>query len=255
MDENTSFDVQEIVSCLNLLDSVDHDKYHVNPAIDRVLNFKEYPFQPKWIQDEQSLFSTMAASSEQENKKEADSLKTHPDCKLRISNLGARVQQYRKTISKPFVINEKMFRKLQNDFDYEIIDYCYRINDVSRSMYYSFQMLEQQPANAYLITNIGRCLNQLYAAQKAHTLTNYVDLPSPYNDKNYNNLLQFIQRVRLGDLAAMSYYYMKTHQTNLITSEEGLAAIINSKGNFKPEEKEVWVTAYKHKFPNGKYRF
>jgi hypothetical protein len=153
-------------------------------------------------------------------------------------------------------VNEKLFRKLQSDFDYEIIDYCYRSGNISRSFYYTLQMLQVQPANAYLITNVGRCLNQLYTVQKEHTLSNSVDLPSPYNDENYNTLLHFIQKVRLPDLAALSYYFMQPHQQNLSLSEEFLAALIHSKANFnKPEEKQQWTEVYNKQFPHGKYKF
>lgn len=254
--KNTAFDVQEVLSCLNLLDSVDQDKYRVSPAIDKVLNCKEFPFQAKWIKDEQSLFGAMAASTEAEAKKDQDSLKTHPDCSIRVSKLTGKVQQYRNASGRAFVVDEKLFHKLQSDFDYEIIDYCFRSNNISRSFYYTLQMLQVQPGNAYLVTNVGRCLNELYAAQKAHTLSNSVDLPSPYNEKDYNTLLHFIQRVRLPDIAALSYYFLQAHQQNLSDSEAFLAALIDSKANFnKPEEKQQWVERYNKQFPHGKYKF
>jgi predicted Zn-dependent protease len=254
--KNTSFDVRESLSCLSLLDSIDRDKYKVMVPLNRMFSFQEYPFQEKWTKEEKTLFSTMAAISGEESKKERDSLKTHPECSLRVARLKDRVQQYYKTNSRTFVLNEKQFRQLQNDFDYEIIDFCYRSDNVSRSLYYTLQMLESQPANAYLITNAGRCINKLYSAQKSHTLSKVVDLPSPYNDKNYNNLLEFIQRVRLPDLGAFSYYYLKQQPAGLAANEDFLAALIESKDNFnKPEERQQLVETYKKQFPGGKYRF
>ncbi|HEX6429171.1 MAG TPA: hypothetical protein VF008_15850, partial [Niastella sp.] len=153
------------------------------------------------------------------------------------------------------VINEKQFRQLQFDFDYEIIDFCYRSDNVARSLYFTLQLLQVQPTNAYLITNTGRCINKLYTAQKNHTLSQVTDIPSPYNDKNYNSLLEFIQRVRLTDLGAFSYYFLQ-QQSNLLTNEDFLAALIESKANFnKPEEKQQLIEIYKKQFPSGKYRF
>jgi Zn-dependent protease with chaperone function len=254
--KNTSFDVRDVTSCLALLDTVDRDKYNVEPPLSKILNFKEYPFQDKWVKDEKTLFSAMAASSEAESKKEQDSLKTHPDCSIRVSKLSARVQQYYNSNSRPFVVNEKLFKQLQSDFDYEIIDYCYRSGNISRSLYFTLQMLAFQPGQSYLIFNTGRCLNKLYTAQKNHTLGQMVDLPSPYNDKNYNTLLQFIQRVRLTDLAAFSYYFLQPYQSNLVTNEDALAALIESKDNFnKPIEKQQLIETYKRQFPSGKYHF
>jgi hypothetical protein len=254
--KNTSFDVRESLSCLSLLDSIDGDKYHITPPLNRVFNFQEYPFQARWTKEEKSLFSSMAANSETESNKEQDSLKTHPDCSIRIGKLKEKVQQYYKPGSRVFVINEKQFRQLQLDFDYEIIDFCYRSDNVSRSLYYTLQRLEVQPADAYLITNAGRCINRLYTAQKNHTLGQVVDMPSPYNDKNYNTLLEFIQRVRLNDLGAFSYYFLQQHLNNLLTNEDFLATLIESKANFnKPEEKQSLIETYKKQFPSGKYHF
>ena len=254
--KNTSFDVRESLSCLTLLDSIDGDKYNVTLPLNRVFNFQEYPFQEKWTKEEKTLFGSLAASSEEESKKERDSLKTHPECSLRVAKLKDRVQQYYKAGSRTFVVNEKQFRQLQTDFDYEVIDFCYRSDNVSRSLYYTIQMLETQPTNAYLITNTGRCINKLFTAQKNHTLSQVADMPSPYNDKNYNNLLEFIQRVRLTDIGAFSYYFLQHQASGLMANEEFLAALIESKGNFnKPEERQQLIETYKKQFPNGKYHF
>lgn len=254
--KNTSFDVRESLTCLAQLDSIDDDKYNVTLPLKRMFNFQEYPFQERWTKEEKSLFGSLAASSEAESQKERDSLKTHPECSLRVAKLKDRVQQYYKAGSRTFVVNEKQFKQLQNDFDYEVIDFCYRSDNVSRSLYYSIQMLETQPTNAYLITNIGRCINKLFTAQKDHTLGKVVDLPSPYNDKNYNNLLEFIQRVRLTDIGAFSYYYLLHNQNTLMTNEDFLAALIDSKANFdKPDEKQALIDMYKKQFPSGKYHF
>jgi Peptidase family M48. len=254
--KNTGFDVQHVLSCLQLLDSVDHDKYHINPPLNKLFHFSEYPFQEKWVKEEKSLFTAMAASTEEEAKKGMDSLKTHPDCKARIAKLQARVEQYRQPAGKPFVVNEQLFHKLQTEFDYEIIDYCYRTGNISRSLYYTLQLLQLQPHNAYLVTNTGRCLNELYTAQKEHVLSHRVDMPSPYNDNDYNTLLQFIQRLRLGDLAAFCYYFLKPYEQGFSTHEDFLHALIGSKANFnKPDEMKRWISVYNKQFPNGKYKF
>lgn len=254
--KNTSFDVRESLTCLALLDSIDVDKYNIKPALNRVFNFQEYPFQLGWTKEENSLFNTMAANTEAESQKERDSLKTHPDCSKRISLLKDKVAQYYNPGSHTFVVNEKVFKQLVHDFDYEIIDYLYRSDDVSRSLYFTLQMLESQPGNAYLITNTGRCLNKLFTAQKNHILGKVVDMPSPYTDKNYNTLLEFIQRVRLADLGAFSYYFLLHNQNTLMSNEDFLAALIESKANFnKPDEQQALIGMYKRQFPSGKYHF
>lgn len=254
--KNTAFRIEESLTCLALLDSVDEDKYNVSPPLEKVFAFKDYPFRAQWVQEEKSLFSTMAATDAEQNKKEKDSLKTHPDCSTRVLVLSPRVEQYRKTNSIASPMNEALFRRLQQTFDYEIIEYCYRSDKVSRSLYYSLQMLERFPGDPYLVANTGKCLTRLYLEQKNHTLSKVVDLPSPYNDKKYDKLLHFIQRVRLTDLAAFSYYYLLPVQSQYATSEEFVAALIRSKEYFnKPDEKQTWINHYQKQFPTGKYKF
>lgn len=254
--KNTPFKLAESLSCLALLDSVDTDKYNVSPAPEKVFNFPQYPFQKQWIQQEQSLLSSMAGHSQAEERVEDDSLKTHPDCSKRVQQLSARVNSIQVSNANPNPVNEALFLQLQNNFDYEIIDYCYKQNEISRSLYYSLQMLQSFPGDPYLVSNTGRCLNALFQAQKDHMLTKVADMPSPYFNKKYDLLLQFIQRVRLSDIAAFSYYYLLPYENKGPHAEEMLQALIISKQNFnKPDEKQRWIDQYKKQYPQGKYTF
>ncbi|MGN6419008.1 MAG: M48 family metallopeptidase [Pseudobacter sp.] len=251
--KNTPFKTEEALTCLALLDSVDTDKYNVAPPLETVFNFPQYPFQKKWVQEEQSLFNAMAASTKEEKKKERDSLKTHPDCDVRVKQLQAKVQQYSTGNKQANPLHEARFKQLQEIFDYEIIEHCYNKDEVSKSFYYTLQMLHYKPQDPYLVANTGRCLNKLYQSQKDHLLNRIVDLPSPWNEQKYNKLLQFIQKVRLNDFAAFSYYFLLPYQSANVPSEEMLVALINSKDNFnKPEEKSSLIALYNKHYPNGK---
>lgn len=251
--KNTPFRVEDALTCLALLDSVDTDKYNVAPPLETLFNFPQHPFQKKWVQEEQSLFTAMAATTKEEKKKEKDSLKTHPDCEVRIKKIASKVQQYSTMNKAANPLNESKFKQLQDIFDYEIIEHCYNKNDVSKSFYYTLQMLHYKPQDPYLVANTGRCLNKLYQSQKDHVLNRFVDLPSPWNEQKYNKLLQFIQKVRLNDFAAFSYYFLLPWQTESSPREELLAALINSKNNFnKPEEKSSLIALYNKLYPNGK---
>jgi len=52
-------------------------------------------------------------------------------------------------------------------------------------------------------------MNGLYKAQKDHSLGKVAELPAPDYPKNYNSLLQFVQNLYLGDLASISFYFLK----------------------------------------------
>lgn len=254
--KNTPFNTEEAINCLVRLDSIDDDKYNVAPALEKLFNFPQYPFQQKWIKEEQSLFNIMAASSKEERKKDKDSLRTHPDCAIRAKAISEKAKRYN-TGNKPVSpMNATAFAQLQHLFDYEIIEHCYNNNEVSRSFYYTLQMLQFRPKDPYLIANTGRCLNSMFLAQKNHELNKIIELPSPYQEEKYNAVLQFIQKVRLMDFAAFSYYFLLPYQSEAQPSETMLVALINSKINFdKPEEKSSLIALYNKLYPNGKTKF
>ncbi len=96
----------------------------------------------------------------------------------------------------------------------------------------------------------------MFQAQKNHELNKIVDLPSPYHEAKYNSVLQFIQKVRLMDFAAISYYFLQPYQSMENPSELMLEALINSKINFdKQEEKSSLIALYNKLYPNGKIKF
>ena len=253
--KSTSYDVQEALTTLALLDSVDKDKYQSQLKLDQTFNFPEYPFKKKWLTSSSLTFTD---TKEEAAKKKVleDSLKTHPDCQKRIQFLQAKVSQYHSPASKKFVISESQFNKLKNDFDYEALNYEYESKEVSSCLYHSLQMLQYNKSNPYLMGMVGKCLNRIYAAQINHELGKITDLPNPAFDDEYNYLLRLLQNVRLNEIGGLAYYFLKQNQETGKSSEEFVGALIQSKDNFdKPHEKKEWIDYYHKQFQNRKYNF
>ena len=213
--KNTHYNVSGALSCLALLDSVDNDKYNVPPKPDSIFNSAAYPFQQAWIKPDNSFFNQLAVSSQQADE-ETDSLKTHPDCDLRITKLQSKTAKYFRDDSKDYIVDDSAtLRQLQQTFDFEIVNYNYLSGNLSRSLYYSLQMLQSYPNNTFLVTNIGRCFNKMYDAQKAHVLGKIMEAPSPTAEKKYNDFLQFLQKLRLTDIASINYYFLTDYSTKI----------------------------------------
>ena len=251
----TLFDLNEALTTLALLDSVDKDKYQVELKLEEFFNFPEYPFKKKWLSS--SALSLSDTKEEVVKKKKLeDSLKTHPDCQQRISLLAPKVQQYHSSDGRKFVVDENEFNKLKLQFDFEILEYEFETNEVSLCLYQTLQILHYDQNNPYLMAMVGKCFNSMYAAQAAHELGKIVDLPNPQYDAEYNNLLRLIQNLRLTELSSIAYYYLRLHQEAGKISEEYVAALIKSKDNFgKPEEKKEWMEYYQSHFTKRKYNF
>ena len=251
----TLFDLNEALTTLALLDSVDKDKYQTELKLEEVFNFSEYPFKKKWLSSSELSFADTKEEAAKKKKLE-DSLKTHPDCAQRISVLAPKVQQYHSAEDRKFVVDENEFNKLKQQFDFEILEYEFESNEVSLCLYQTLQMLRYDQSNPYLMGMVGRCFNSMYKAQVAHELGKIVDLPNPRYDAEYNSLLRLIQNLRLPELGSIAYYYLKLHQDTGKISEEYVAALIKSKDNFgKPEEKKEWIEYYQSHFPKRKYNF
>lgn len=210
---NTRFDITGAPTALNLLDSIDTDTLNTASCLERLFNTKESPFQKKWIAKQGGLLGGHAQL--EENDKLDDSLKTHPDCKLRIQLLAPLTDKYKASGKSAFVVDKGTFEKLKTTFQYEIVEYAYISDNYTRSLYYTIEMLQEHPADAWLITQVGKVLNNCYTAQKAHTLGKRVELPSPGFNSGYNLLLQFIQNLYLEEFASISYHYLHQYSTQL----------------------------------------
>ena len=229
--KNTGFDITEAIGCLKMLDDIDKDSYNTEEGLRQIFNFTEYPFQNKWVKKEEAFFGISADNTITD--KEEDSLKTHPDCKVRMLKLTPAVAIFKNAMAKKNWVDETEFKKLQQLFAFETLSFCYNSKRISRCLYLAMELHKQYPDNVYIITTIGKCFNLFYENQQKHTLNNIVSLPSPLGEKNYNTLLEFIQKINLQDMAAISYYFLKQYDSKFATDKDFTAAFNQSLGNLK----------------------
>ena len=229
--QHSGFNVKESLTCLALLDSIDSERYVPGPELERYFNFAEYPFQKSWVKKEAAFFGGIADLKL--TGKEKDSLKTHPDCKIRVARLTPSVEKLNTVSGSNFVVSESKFNELRQRFRYEIIEFCFTSKRVSHALFYAMEFLKDAPGDPYLVNMIGKCFASFYENQKTHTLNQVVDLPSPYFDKNYNSLLEFLQNIRIDDMSAIAYYFMQSYQATLGSNEDFTKVFNRCKGNFK----------------------
>ncbi len=208
----TRFDLTGALTALALLDTIDSDSLNTAACLQQTFNAKNYPFQKKWLAKEEGL---LGGHARLETDKQADSLKTHPDCTLRIKLLTPQVNSGRTAGASKNVVDPATFESLKKTFRYEIIEYAFASDDYSESLYYTLQLMQGNPSDPYLVAQTGRILNGVYAAQKTHTLSKVVDLPSPGTPPHYNLLLQFIQNLYLENIASINYNYLSQYHPQL----------------------------------------
>ena len=210
---NTHFDLSGSLTALALLDSVDTDTLQTANVLQKLFDLNGYSFQKRWIAKEEGLLGGHASLEQDDGL--ADSLKTHPDCKLRIKVLEPLVVKYQSASSLKNVISESKFNELKNTFRYEIVEYAFISDNYTKSLQYTIALLQNHPSDPYLVTQTGRIFNGFYTAQKNHTLGKVSELPAPSFEPGYNLLLQFVQNLFIEDYAAISYYFLKQYSPQL----------------------------------------
>lgn len=212
--KNTRFDCNGIKTCLQLLDKIDSSALFQPLKLDQVFNSPEYPFRKKWIQKETMIFSELGENESGFTQKEKDSLKTHPDCEKRIALLNDSLQQVAgKGVT--FLVDEQQFRRLKEEFFFEISEQCFREKQLSRHLYYSLLLLQSPIYKETAIYSVTRCLNLLYDKQKEHQLGLTVDKEEKGYPEEYNLLLRMLDRLRLDEFANINYQFCVRHAAEM----------------------------------------
>jgi hypothetical protein len=80
--------------------------------------------------------------------------------------------------------------------------------------------MQKEEYRPYAVFTTVRTLNRLYEMQKTHKLGTVTDKESRYNKEDYNLLLRMIDRLRLEDIANLSYYFAKKYGNILTGNSE-----------------------------------
>ena len=112
-------------------------------------------------------------------------------------------------------MNEDLFNRLKKDFYKEMTEQCYRKNNLSRNLYYSLLLLQDNTEDQMAIYSVARCLNQLYANQKNHKLGAVIDLEGKEYPAQYNLLLRMLKRLRLDEIAAINQHFCKKYAATM----------------------------------------
>lgn len=227
---NTLFDTHQALTTLALLDIIDQRAMDMESVLKKYFSFPGKPFNESWVRKEGGFFGGISKS--EQDKKIADSLKTHPDCSMRIKLLEPAVNKIIKN-NKLFPISEPDFIQQQDTLKYEMVEILLKKEYISRALFQALELMETKPLDPYLVTVVGSCLNKLYSHQKEHTLGKITDSPSPYIKKDYNTLLKFIETLRLNEISELAYLFLSSHAETGKLNNRFEKEFEESKNNFK----------------------
>lgn len=208
--KNTGFDCNAAISCLKMLDRVDDSLLFKPLDVKKAFDFPAYPFKSRWVQNQSVLFSAIKEDDSPLTNKEKDSLKTHPDCSVRIAALSDSIAAARP--GKSFLIDEQLFQQIKQQSFFEMSEQEFRNKDLGRNLYYNLILLQQGSELPLAIYSVARDLNVMYEMQKAHQLGEWYSAEKRGLSPDYNQLLRVINRWKLDEIASISYHFCQQYK-------------------------------------------
>ncbi len=247
---NTRYNPREALRVLALLDTIDQGKYPGPLDLKPVFDSPDYPFKDAWLQAS-PMMKVEGAKDADWNE---DSLKTHPDCAHRITLLKAHAAAEAGPEKKDFLQPGELLAGLVRQSDFELVQREFDARRYARCLQESLLLLDQYPGNVYLQATIGKCFYQLYQARQNHELGKYVPLPSARHSPMYRQMLDFIHNLRLRELGAVGYHYLKKSPAAHAADEDFLYALARlSRLVDQGQEAKALQDEYLRRFPRGKY--
>ena len=245
---NTNYNLLGATRTIEVLDSVDINKYTANVDFKRFFNFKEYAFKDSWLEYTKSnmWYSTMDETGE-------DTTKTHPSCQRRLVALNRQLTRGSKKVPGTLLSDARAL-SISTKSDFELVESAYHFKAYGQCLFTALLLADHYPNNAYLHAMIGRSLYQLYAHQKNHELGKVLQLPDPRFDENYDRFLTFIHTLRLNELASLSYYYMINGQKEFFENEDYLYSLwLCSDLDMSKLDRNKVKEDYQERFPKGRF--
>jgi len=182
--KNSGYNTSAFASALAILDSVDTKCVAQTLAYESIFNSKEVAFDKNWLKDTESF-----DLSSNLNFTIVDSLKTHPDCEYRISQLPLEQASNKDFLISP---NYSFYRSLAK---FEEIEILRKTKNIDKALYQTVQLLAQYKNNLYLNATFYYCLYEILEAKKEHRLSEIVSSPARYYPRTYNEFLIFLNQV------------------------------------------------------------
>lgn len=248
---NTRFEKKASLSVIEKLDSIDlfYDKEPFDLSM--VLNCQAYPYQARW---EPEVHKSSLQVIEDEKDTLEDSLKTHPDCKIRLQYLMRMLNRNENKKGDIFFTDSTYFRQLKLQAEAENIHTMLLWENIGKMIFYAYHSSIYFPDNLYSRVMLSFGFARLNHLQRTHKVNTELTLPTNNYAVNYNKMLNFLYNLNREETASLSYYLLRPAREPLKNHEDYLAALIYSAYamNKKDELNELY-NEYMKLFPKGKY--
>ncbi|MBA3682786.1 MAG: M48 family metalloprotease [Bacteroidetes bacterium] len=244
--KNSGYDPKAAYKQLMMLDTCD-EFYFLKPIpFKKYFDFEDLKFEQRWLSNEESSdWGSNMASFEI-----PDSLKTHPDAKIR----GAVLLPMIKIIGKITTAQKSEFTTTKTIALYGGLERYINENKYSLSLYNTLQLLDQNPNEPYLILNTVRCLLEVSFFKQHHYYSYVVDLPDKYFPPAYNDLLNFLSNINDKTTLTIAEHFLNSRK-HLVDPNDPFLGYIEALTKLKkqPGTKNTIADEYAKKYTDSYY--
>lgn len=209
--KNTDYNPLQSLTSMKLLDTIDYYKFPGKIDYKGIFKSEGFKFKQRWLNEETTMFGGAIS----DNYFERDSIKSHPDTKLRASFLKNYIDDLGLNKSQIQTQKNDNFENLKSQADIEFIKSWFFYENYGRALFYCLKQLQADKNNANLISMSSNFLRLIYDSHLNHTLSQHVERPSSENEKEYNQFLNFLDNIRISEFADLSYHFHLKHFENL----------------------------------------
>lgn len=213
--KNTAYGDNAVARLFDLLDAAD--------SIITKTGIKDFCKQENIAADEKWFTIKKKMSFGEAPKKEMlDTLKTHPDCRLRKLRTEAYFSKNPKAGSSFIIADANRIKEIKKTAAFEVADYS---NDKERLSLYLYQLIQNDaafPGTPYIKTEICKTLINFCVRLKKHSLAAVIDVPyTTENPKDeYAKLLRMIDGCDLGKMKELILSYYEKNKAAITLNEE-----------------------------------
>ena len=194
---NAGYPAPDYIRVMHILDSVDTEKDSLRrDFLRRWFNTPSQPFDEEW------LYLEDFTAYHYRKDKDEDSLKSHPDMKLRAERLEKMLREInnQKSSSSPKI--HPYFNELKKRAGYEKVFNLYYRREYGQALYDILKNLQKQPDDPFFLKMFVLTFDKLTDAKKNFALSRYVP---PYNPRKHTDS----QRLFINFLNNMEYEQME----------------------------------------------
>jgi Zn-dependent protease with chaperone function len=195
---------------MTILDRADEFRYTDTIVLQSFFDFPEYPFKPRWVNTDNTMLNWEADPSLYRT---PDSLKSHPDCALRIAAIQRMIQSIPHATATPGDLDAEL-HAAHEKVPFELLESIIYSNDYVLALYFSLHMQREYPDNLYLKCVTAHSLYELAGALMRNEFLEYVEFPDHAYSAGYNHLLAFLHNMNSSTLNQLFLRYKELHFNN-----------------------------------------